>query len=91
MKYTLWVHARDKNDDTVEHGVIAGDYFGNKQAAKDGLWPRAMALVRHTDVQVVDYKIFKESSLTPVSTGVLHAVSIKPEKESEDNDADLSE
>lgn len=89
MKYRLWVHARNKDGETIEQGFIANDYFGNKQAAKDGLWPKAMALVRHTDIQVVEYKIFKESSLTPITTGVLHAVSTKSDDKSEVNDATI--
>jgi hypothetical protein len=91
MKYRLWIHAQDKEKNTVEQGVIASGYYGNRRAAKDGLWPKAMALVQRADIQSVHYQIYKESSMKPVMSGTLNAVSIKPDEKSEVNDAEISE
>ena len=86
MKFSLWIHEKDTNGDTFQQGVVESGFFGNKRAAIDGLHPTSMRMINHTAIREVSYKIFKETSLTPVATGVLHSVSMPGKEKSEVND-----
>lgn len=86
MKYSLWVHAKNRDGATVQQRVIESGFFGTDQAAIDDLHQTAFRLVQHSDISEVNYKIFKETSLTPVTSGVLHSVSVS-DKKGENKDA----
>jgi len=80
MRYSLWVHAKNKYGETVQQRMIKTNFYGTDRAATDDLHQIAFRLVQHSDISEVNYKIFKETSLTPVTSGVLHSVSTSKEK-----------